>query len=245
MNAIADNSFTRTLKKLGPELETPRAILMVSAHWQTAGTFVTSTAEPKTIYDMSGFPDELYQVKYPAPGDPKLAAEIQQLVSSPQILLDEGSWGLDHGTWSVLVHLFPKANIPVLQLSLDRAASPQAHFELGQKLRTLRQQGILILGSGNVVHNLRKISWEETATPFSWAVEFSQWFEQQLAQRNFSALINDFRQTETGRLSVPTLEHYLPSLYILGAAEDSETAKLEFTEIQNGSIAMTSFSFGR
>jgi len=246
MNAIANNSFTQRLNKLGGELARPRAILVISAHWLTSGTYVTSAEKPRMIYDMQGFPEPLYQVKYPAAGDPELAAQIQQLI--PGVQSDQAlaqPWGLDHGTWSVLVHLFPKAEIPVLQLSIDHRQPALHHFELGRKLTVLRDQGVLIIGSGNIVHNLRNITWSPNAVPFPWAVEFTTWYEEHLLRNERSVLLDDFRSSEIGRMSVPTTEHYFPSIYILGAAEDSESPKIEYSEIQNGSISMTSFSFGR
>ncbi len=247
MNAIEDNSFTQSLKKLSlnlaHEFSAPRAILAISAHWLTTGTYLTSATRPRMIYDMYGFPEPLYQVKYPAKGAPDLVTEIQALITSPKILSDEEKWGLDHGTWSVLIHLFPRAQVPVIQLSIDLSQPLQFHLELGKQLGQLRQSGVLLMGSGNIVHNLRNFSWNENETPFTWAQEFTNWFESQLKDKNYSALLNDFNKTKVGQMSVPTLDHYIPLLYILGAADKAEQPNIEFSGIQNGSIAMTSFSF--
>jgi len=244
MNAIADNAYTRRVKEIGQQLEAPKAILCVSAHWMSQGTFMTSSPQPKTIYDMYGFPEALYQVKYPAKGDPVLAETIGKMVDNPKIQGDGGEWGLDHGTWSVLVHLFPKANIPVVQLSIDMGKDFRFHFDLGKKLAPLRDQGVLILGSGNVVHNLRRISWEESAPVMPWAANFSAWFNEKLLAKDYTQLVEHSRDSEDGKLAIPTTDHYIPCLYTLGASLGEEP-KIEYDEIQNGSIAMTCFSFGR
>ena len=244
MNAVADNSFTRSLNSLGRRLPKPRAILMVSAHWMTKGTWVTAMALPKTIHDFYGFPQELFNVQYPAPGSPELAQEIQTLIHLPQIHLDESNWGLDHGTWSVLRHLYPAADIPVLQMSLDLSQPPEYHFQLGQQLQTLRDQGVLIVGSGNIVHNLRRIDWEENARPFDWAIEFDESVKGHLENRSFKELKGSLLSTEAGRLSVPTPEHYYPLLYILGASVNSDVLKFEYESFQNASISMRTLSFG-
>ncbi len=244
MNAIEKNDYTAMLENLGRTLPRPQAILMISAHWMTRGTGVTHMASPKTIHDFGGFPDELFAVQYPAAGSPQLAEKIQASVSSPEILLDEEQWGLDHGAWSVLRHMYPKADIPVVQLSLDMSKPIEFHYELGQKLSALRDQGILILGSGNVVHNLRRISWETKAPVQSWAKEFDQWVKEKIDARDFQALIHDATKSEAGKLSIPTPDHYYPLLYILGASKPEDKIKHIFDEIQNSSIAMRSIQFG-
>ncbi len=167
MNALADNRYTSTLRILGERLPRPRAILCVSAHWMTEGTWITHVRHPKTIHDFHGFPPELFEIQYPAPGSPEIAEEIQAFVNEPKIQADDEMWGLDHGAWSILRHMFPSAEIPVLQLSLYMAQPPEFHFKLGQQLQGLRKSGILIVGSGNVVHNLRKLQWDENAKPRS------------------------------------------------------------------------------
>lgn len=245
MNAIANNSFTQTLGHLKNIFPNPKAILCISAHWMTEGTWVTHMKNPKTIHDFHGFPEELFSVQYPAPGSPEMAELVKKTVTDLTVSLDDEMWGLDHGTWSVLRHVFPAANIPVLQLSLHMEKPPEYHYELGEKLRPLRDAGVLIVGSGNVVHNLRKIKWESEATPYDWAIEFDEWIKAKLEARDFDAIINRFDQTEAGKLSVPTNEHYYPLLYTLGAAVPEDKLHFEFEGIQNGSISMRTLSFRR
>ncbi len=243
MNAIAKNDYTETLNLLGASLPAPKAILTISAHWLTNGTFITSTDTPKIIYDFYGFPDELYKVTYPAPGSEKMALEIQKSLTETEIQLDNGSWGFDHGTWSVLKHLFPKAEVPVLQLSIDIRKSPENHLNLGHQLARLREQGILIVASGNIVHNLRSFSWRETDDVYPWAEEFDSWVKKQLLERNFAALATEYNKTEAGRMSVPSLDHYLPLLHIAGASRKEDKLRFVYEKIQNASIAMRSFIF--
>lgn len=244
MNAIGNNTFTQTLSDLGKKLPRPSAILVISAHWMTHGTYLTSMEKPKTIHDFGGFPQALFDVQYPAPGNAELAKSLQSEIRQTKLGLDDHEWGLDHGTWSVLKHLYPEAQIPVIQLSLDMSQSMEYHFKLGQELASLRERGVLIIGSGNIVHNLRRISWEEKAKPFEWSVEFDEWMKKKLVNKDFNSLQKEFLNTEAARLSVPTLDHYLPLLYIIGAAGDKEEVKFEYEEIQNASISMRSFSFG-
>ncbi len=244
MNAIQNNAFTRTLTQIGLDLPRPKAILCVSAHWTTQGTFITSSEKPRMIYDMYGFPEELYKIKYEAAGDLKLAKNIQSSFSEPKISLDYEKWGLDHGSWGILKFLYPKADIPVLQLSIDMTKSPQHHFEIGQQLQALRNSGVLILGSGNVTHNLRNISHEENETPFDWAVEFDEWFKEKLLDRDFYSINKNYNKSKAGQMSVPTLDHYLPIQYILGASHKSDELKFEYEGMQNGSISMRAFRFG-
>lgn len=244
MNAVADNSYTQMLTRLGKKIHKPQAILVISAHWMTQGTWITEMKEPKTIHDFYGFPDELYKIQYPAPGRPELAKSIQKQITEPQIHGDLDKWGLDHGTWSVLRHMFPEANIPVLQLSLDMTQPHEFHFQLGQKLNQLRKQEVLIIGSGNIVHNLRKIERDINAKPYDWAIEFDEWIKDRLEAREFSKIVNNFADSEAGRLSVPTLEHYYPLHYILGASESEDLLKFEYEGIQNASISMRCISFG-
>lgn len=244
MNAIDTNEFTRTLTTLGKNLPKPKAILVVSAHWMTEGSWVTEMATPKTIHDFHGFPQALFDIRYPAPGSPETAKLIQEMTSQPKIHGDHEMWGLDHGTWSVLRHMYPEANTPVLQLSLNMSQPPEYHFNLGKQLAKLRDKGVLILGSGNLVHNLRQIRWEPDAKPYDWAVEYDEWLKNKLLGRDFHAVLNDFHSTTAGRLSVPSLDHYLPLHYILGAATDRDELKFEYEELQNGSISMRSLRLG-
>lgn len=244
MNAIDVNPFTKALNSLGGKIPRPHAILVVSAHWMSEGTWVTEMPQPKTIHDFYGFPQELFDIKYPAPGSPEVARLIRQTVKEPQVHGDTEMWGLDHGTWSVLRHLYPKADIPVLQMSLYMEQPPEYHFKVGEQLRTLRERGILILGSGNLVHNLRRIKWEPDAQPYDWALEYDEWLKKQLSQKQFQTVLNDFHKTEAGKLSVPTLDHYFPLHYVLGASDAQDELRFEYEEIQNGSISMRTISLG-
>lgn len=243
MNAIEDNAFTKMLAQLAAKIQKPKAILVVSAHWMTEGTWVLGMDKPRTIHDFYGFPQALFDIQYPALGSPETADFIQRTVHDPKINNDLEMWGLDHGAWSVLRHMYPKADVPVVQLSLNMAKSPEYHFHVGQQLSTLRDQGILIIGSGNLVHNLGRIDWNTYAKPHDWAVECDAWFKETLEARDFSALINDYHQTEAGRLSIPTMDHFLPLHYVLGASDSTDDLRFEFQEIHNASISMRTFGF--
>lgn len=245
MNAIAANDFTRTLNQLGKELDPPEAILVISAHWMSEGTWITHMEKPKTIHDFYGFPQPLFDIQYPAPGRPDIAEAIQKEFIDPKIQLDKEAWGLDHGTWAVLRHMYPNADIPVMQLSIYMSQPAEYHMKLGQELAKLRERGILILGSGNIVHNLRRINWEDQAAPYDWALEFDEWSKDKITKRDFQALQNDFLKTEAGRLAVPSMDHYYPLLYVLGASTQKDEVRFEYEEIQNGSISMRCLSFGR
>lgn len=243
MNAIQDNAFTKELNRLGSSLPRPEAILCISAHWMTEGTWITHMDHPKTIHDFYGFPEALFEVQYPAWGEPKIAESITKEIENHKIHLDSEMWGLDHGTWSVLRHMYPEADIPVMQLSLYLSQPSEYHFKLGQELARLRSKGILIVGSGNIVHNLRKISWETNATPHPWAIEFDDWVKEKLIKKDFDALLLKNNLTEAAKLSVPTAEHYYPLLYVLGAVLPEDQLHFEFEEIQNASISMRCLSF--
>lgn len=244
MNAVRDTPFTRTLQNLGKRLPRPKAILCVSAHWMTEGTWVTHMRNPKTIHDFYGFPQELFDIQYPAPGDPGTAERISRDATEPAIHPDNEIWGLDHGSWSVLRHMYPAADIPVLQLSLDMTQPPEFHYELGEKLRHLRNEGILVVGSGNIVHNLRRISFAENAPPFDWAMEFDAWVKQRLQDGDFNSIVRDARNSAAGRLSIPTPDHWYPLLYALGAADPSEQLRFEYEGIENASVSMRCLSLG-
>ena len=241
MNAIAQNQYTKALQSFGQKLKRPKAIVCISAHWVTNGVFVTGMQSPKTIHDFYGFPQELFQVQYSAPGDPELA---QRLREKNLAQIDEKEWGLDHGAWSVLRHVFPRADIPVVQLSLDLKQPLEFHLKLGEQLRFLREQEVLIIGSGNIVHNLRMLKWEEGAPPWPWAIEFDQWVQAQVSQKNSLALCNSWDHLESGRLSVPTLEHFAPLIVSLGASDSNDPVQVLFEQIQNASISMRSFCWG-
>lgn len=244
MNAIEKNAFTESLRSLGQKIPTPRAILCVSAHWMTEGTWVTGMERPKTIHDFYGFPQELFDVRYPAPGSPETAGLVQDTVKDPKVHRDTEMWGLDHGTWSVLRHMYPEAKIPVLQLSVYLEQPGTYHYQVGQQLRALRDQGILVVSSGNIVHNLRQIRWEDDAKPFDWAVEFDQWTKAKIESGDHKALMTGFDATNAGKLSVPTPDHYYPLLYTLGAADSKDDLSFPFEGMQNGSISMRAVAFG-
>jgi 4,5-DOPA dioxygenase extradiol len=245
MNAIQDNAFTQRLAGLGQEIQRPKAILCISAHWLSAGTWVTRMDQPKTIHDFYGFPDELFAVQYPAPGSRALAEQIQALSSRPKIQGDDSAWGLDHGTWAILRKMYPDADIPVVQLSIDMSEPPEFHMELGKTLSKLREQGVLIVGSGNIVHNLRKADWSKSLQGFDWAIEFDEWTKQQLLKGDYASLAQDYRKTLAGQLSVPTPDHYYPLLYTLGAADSKDQVQFEFEGYDMGSISMRCFTLGK
>ncbi len=244
MNAIQNNAFTKTLITMAANLPQPKAILCISAHWLTEGTWVTGMQQPRTIHDFYGFPPELFDIQYPAPGSPEIASLVQSVVTDPSIQTDQEIWGLDHGTWSVLRHMYPNANVPVLQLSINHTRPFEFHYELGKQLRILREKEILIVGSGNIVHNLRKIKWEQNAEPYDWAVEFDQWVKDEIEKRNFSKLVMDqVTESKNGKLSIPTTEHYIPLLYVLGASNDKDSLHFDYDGIENASISMRSVRF--
>ena len=244
MNAIRQTCFTRTLGELGEQLPRPTAVLCISAHWTTRGTWVTHMAHPKTIHDFYGFPPELFAVQYPAPGDPETADRICKGSDNPVIQPDDETWGLDHGAWSVLRHMYPAADVPVVQLSLDLTQGPEFHFAAGAKLKALRQAGVLIVGSGNIVHNLRRINFRDDAPPYDWAIEFDEWVKQRLVDRDFESMTRDATKSSVGQLSIPTPEHWYPLLYTLGAADASDQLRFEYEGIENASISMRCVRLG-
>lgn len=244
LNAIRTNDWTRAWSALARELPRPRAILAVSAHWYVAATAVTAMDPPRTIHDFGGFPPELYAARYPARGDPPLARRVMQLLAPLAVIADE-SWGLDHGSWSVLCHLYPEADVPVVQLSIDARQPPAFHYELGQRLRPLREEGILILGSGNVVHNLRAYAWgERVAPPYEWALRFEAVVRAHLDAQDHAPLIDYGALGEDARLSVPTPEHYLPLLYVMGAGGVADAPRYPVSGIEGGSVSMLGVQLG-
>lgn len=244
MNALAENAFSRSLAQLGRELPRPKAILVISAHWLTAGSFITHMDRPRTIHDFYGFPQALFDVQYPAPGSAEAAERIKEQVQRPPLHLDE-SWGLDHGTWSVLKHMYPLADIPVLQLSIDMSEPPAFHLALGEQLAKLREQGILILGSGNIVHNLRELRWGENSKPHDWALEFDAEMKKALLSGDTKGLTSDLLSSPQARLSVPTPDHYYPLLYAVGAAQgDKNGPRFIYEGVEVGSISMRSLVYG-
>jgi 4,5-DOPA dioxygenase extradiol len=241
MNAIEDNEFSRAWTDMGKSLPTPKAILCISAHWETGGTKVTAMERPKTIYDFYGFPPELYAVQYPVPGFPGLARFVQGEVRKNSLSLDF-NWGLDHGTWSVLNRMFPSANIPVVQLSLDSTKDPAYHYELGRELKALRNKGVLILGSGNMVHNLRLVRWEDGA--YDWALEFDEIMKQRILSGDHDAIVHYQQFGRIASLAVPTNEHFLPLLYVLALKEAGEEVSFFADRVTMGSISMRSLTIG-
>jgi 4,5-DOPA dioxygenase extradiol len=243
MNALLKNDWTDAWAAIGRTNETPRAILCVSAHWYLPATLVTAMTAPRTIHDFGGFPRELFQVQYPAPGDPELAQQVRELLKPIDVGLDQ-SWGLDHGTWSVLCHVFPKADVPIVQLSIDENQPPQFHFDLGRRLRPLRDEGILICGSGNLVHNLHTYAWgRHKPEPYDWAVSFEATARELMQKGNFEPLINYDTLGRDALLSIPTPDHYLPLLYVLGAARENDTISFPVEGVDGGSISMLTISF--
>jgi 4,5-DOPA dioxygenase extradiol len=246
MNAIEENEFVAGFRNIAGTIPRPQAILCVSAHWETKGTFVTAMERPRTIHDFGGFPKELYTVQYPAPGSPELAREARQIVKKTELGLDEG-WGLDHGAWSVIKHLYPAADIPVIEMSLDYSQTPRHHYELGVELLSLRRKGVLIIGSGNMVHNLRMLAWNrmnDAGFAYDWALEAGEKMKELILSGDDRQLV-DFRSR--GRafdLAIPTPEHFLPLLYVLALKEPKENLSLFNDKAVAGSITMTSIRVG-
>jgi 4,5-DOPA dioxygenase extradiol len=239
MNAIEVNEFSQTWRKIGVTLPRPKAILCVSAHWQTHDTSVTGAAHPQTIHDFMGFPQELFDVEYPAEGSEGLVGQVKRLL--PDVKIDQ-KWGLDHGTWSVLHPMYPLADIPVVQLSLGRIHDPAAHYALGQALRPLRDEGILILGSGNIVHNLREAIFNNIA--FDWATKYDRLVKEWILKGDHEAVIHYEKHGKSAELSVNSAEHYLPLLYVLGASEADEVTQFSCESVTMGSLSMRCVQIG-
>ena len=245
MNALEDNAYTRAWRAVGEALPRPRAILVVSAHWYLPASLVTAMERPRTIHDFGGFPRALHEVRYDAPGDPALARRVQALLDPLPVGLDE-DWGLDHGTWSVLCHVFPRADVPVVQLSIDETQPPQFHYDLGRKLRALREEGVLVIGSGNLVHNLHAYAWgRHPVEPFDWAVRFERQARELLVAGNHGPLIAYETLGRDAVLSAPTPDHYLPLLYAMGAAAaPGDPVSFPVEGVDGGSVSMVSVRFG-
>jgi 4,5-DOPA dioxygenase extradiol len=242
MNAIGENEFVEGFRQLGQTIPRPSAILCISAHWETRGTLVTAMSKPKTIHDFGGFPKALYEVQYPAPGDPGLAVETQETVTKTFVELDY-AWGLDHGAWSVIKHLYPLADVPVIEMSLDYTQPPAYHYELGRQLAALRKKGVLIIGSGNMIHNLRMAAWEKMETPgfsYDWATEASLTMKRHILEGDHASLIQFASQGKAFQMAVPTPEHYLPLLYALSLQEKDDAVSFFNDEMIAGSLSMTS-----
>ncbi|MBK8087365.1 MAG: 4,5-DOPA dioxygenase extradiol [Chitinophagaceae bacterium] len=246
MNGIEDNEFSRRWSQMAKEIPTPKAVLVVSAHWFTKGTHITAMDFPKTIHDFGGFPQALFDVQYPAPGNPVLAKETASLIHSVEVGLNH-DWGLDHGAWTIIRHMYPKADIPVLQLSIDYTKGPQYHYELAKELYSLRKKGILIIGSGNMVHNLRMVAWDKLDEPeygFDWALQMNDKFKELIGNNQHSQLINYQSLGREALLSIPTPEHYLPLLYTLGLKNSKEAVSFFNDKAVGGSLTMTSVKVG-
>jgi len=242
MNAIEENKFVEGFRNIGKKIPKPTAILCISAHWETKGTHLTAMEFPKTIHDFGGFPKELFDVQYPAPGSPELAKNVQQIVSTTKAQLTD-AWGLDHGAWSVIKHLYPKADIPIVQMSIDYAKNAQFHYNLGKELKELRKKGVLIIGSGNIIHNLGLVAWNRIHEPqygFDWAIETDNKMKEYIQQNDHKSLINFQLQGKGFQLAIPTPEHYLPLLYILGLQEQNEKITIFNDSTIGGSLSMTS-----
>ena len=244
MNALARNAYTEGWASLGTSLPRPRAVLAVSAHWYVPAVAVTINAKPKTIHDFGGFPRELYRVEYPAPGSPDLAIRVRDLLGPLRVDLDE-SWGLDHGTWSVLRHVFPQADIPVVQLSIDERQPPEFHYGLGRRLAPLREEGVLVVGSGNIVHNLETYAWGKGGVlPYDWAERFERRARELMLADEAAPLIAYEKLGRDARLSIPTPDHYLPLLYVLGLRQKQEPVGFPVEGLDGGSISMLAVRLG-
>jgi len=246
MNGIEDNEFSQTWAKMGREITKPKAVLVISAHWLTRGTHITAMDEPKTIHDFGGFPKALFDVQYPAKGDPELAQAAAKLITTTNVELDH-DWGLDHGTWTVVRHMYPDADIPVLQLSIDYGRPPQYHYDLAKQLTALRKKGVLIIGSGNMVHNLRMIDWQNMNTPnfgFDWAIEMNNIFKQKINDGNHADLINYEKLNKAATLAIPSPDHYYPLLYSLGLQDSKDSISIFNDKMVGGSLNMTSVKIG-
>jgi 4,5-DOPA dioxygenase extradiol len=246
MNGIDDNQFSQTWATMGQEIPRPKAVLVISAHWLTRGTHITAMEEPRTIHDFGGFPQALFDVQYPAKGSPELAEVASKLITSTHVELDH-DWGLDHGTWTVVRHMYPNANIPVLQLSIDYGQPPHYHYDLAKQLAALRKKGVLIIGSGNMVHNLRMIDWQrlnERNYGFDWAIEMNAVFKQKISDGNHADLINYEKLHKAAKLAIPTPDHYYPLLYTLGLQDGKDATSFFNDELVAGSLNMTGVKFG-
>ena len=244
MNAIEENDFVKGFRKVGEEISKPKAILCISAHWETRGTKVTAMENPRTIHDFRGFPQELFEVQYPAPGSPKLAEQTKDIIKSTEVGMDE-HWGLDHGAWSVIKHMYPEADVPIIQMSLDRTQPAKYHYDLAKEIKALRNKGILIVGSGNMVHNLGLVAWDKLSESYAyeWAEEASEAMKTDILEGNFEDLVDYRSRGRSFELAIPTPEHYLPLLYTLALKDAKDETTLFNDEPVAGSLTMTSVKF--
>ncbi len=246
MNVLEDNRYTRAWRELGETLPRPKAIVMVSAHWFTRGTGVTAMEQPQTIHDFGGFPQALFDTHYPAPGSPALAQRVVDLLAPVPVTLDKDAWGFDHGAWGVLIKMYPQADIPLVQLSIDSTKPPVWHYQMGQRLAALRDEGVMLVASGNVVHNLRTARWHGEGEPYVWAESFNNFVKENLTWRGEAAahpLVN-YLAHPGGSLSNPTAEHFLPLLYTLGAWDGSESVSIPVDGLEMASLSMLSVQVG-
>lgn len=246
MNAIEDNEFTQGWKEIAQTFPKPKAIVCVSAHWETRGTFLTAMEDPSTIHDFGGFPMELFEVQYPAPGSPELAIMTKSLINKTEVELDQ-KWGLDHGAWSIIKHLYPDADVPVIEMSLNYAQTPQHHYELAKELSALREKGVLIIGSGNMVHNLGLLAWDKLNSPeygFDWAIEANEKMKNYIQDGDHEQLINFRSQGKAFDLAIPTPEHFLPLIYTLALRDKNEEVHIFNDKAIAGSLTMTSVKIG-
>ena len=244
MNALYDNVWTQGWNAIGRSIPRPNAVLCVSAHWYIPAVAVTATARPRTIHDFGGFPRELFEIQYPAPGSPDLAGRVRELLGS-NVIADESSWGLDHGTWSVLCHVYPEADIPVVQLSINEAEPAEFHYKLAQQLGPLRDEGVLVMGSGNLVHNLHTYAWgKHDVEPFDWALRFEETARSLMSAGDHGPLVNYETLGRDAMLSAPTPDHYLPLLYILALRRDDDDVSFPVEGFDGGSISMTTVRIG-
>ncbi len=242
MNGIEDNNFSRRWKQIGEDISLPKTVLCISAHWLTNGTKITAMSQPQTIHDFGGFPKALFDIQYPAPGNPELAAETSKMIKKTSVDLDH-EWGLDHGTWSVVKNMYPLANIPVLQLSIDYNQPLQYHYELAKELSALRKKGVLIIGSGNMIHNLRMVAWDKMNVPnygYDWAIEMNTTFKKYITDRNHQALIEYQKMGASAMLAIPTPDHYIPLIYTLALQDNNDSVSFFNDELVAGSLNMTS-----
>lgn len=246
MNGIQDNAFSQSWRNIGQQIPVPKAVLVISAHWLTRGTHITAMDTPRTIHDFGGFPQALFDVQYPAPGSPELARETQKLITSTAVGLDH-EWGLDHGTWTIVRHMYPAANIPVLQLSIDYHKPAAYHYNLAKELAQLRRKGVLIIGSGNMIHNLGMIAWDKMNEPnygYDWAIEIHSLFKDKISAGDHQALINYESLGTAAKLAIPTPDHYFPLIYLLALQGDNEKPQFFNDQLVGGSLNMTSVKFG-
>ena len=246
MNGIEDNEFSNTWKKFGKEIPKPKAVLVISAHWLTNGTQITAMNNPKTIHDFGGFPQALFDVEYPAKGDPELAKFTSDLITSTNVGLDH-DWGLDHGTWTVVRHMYPNADIPVLQLSIDYNKPAQYHYDLAKQLASLRKKGVLIIGSGNMVHNLRMVAWDKMQQDnygFDWAIEMNSVFKEKIGNNDFKSLIEYEKLNKAAKLAIPTPDHYFPLIYTMALQDKKDEISFFNDKLVGGSLNMTSVKWG-